>query len=47
MADLKNAILQGAELQGANLSDVTNLTQKQIDSAIIDDATVLPKGIRR
>ena len=47
MADMKNTILQGAELQGANLSDVTNLTQIQIDSAIIDDATILPKGIHR
>ena len=47
MADLKNAILQGTELQGANLSGVTNLTQKQVDAAIIDEATVLPDGIRR
>ncbi len=47
MADLKDANLQGAELQGANLADVTNLTQTQVDSAIIDDATILPSGIRR
>jgi uncharacterized protein YjbI with pentapeptide repeats len=47
MADLKDANLQGTELQGANLSDVTNLTQKQVDSAITDDATVLPTGLRR
>src|SRR5678816_520727 len=47
MADMKDANLQGADLQGANLSYVTNLTQKQIDSAITNDSTVLPAGLRR
>ena len=47
MADMKDTNLQGAELQGANLSDATNLTKTQIDSAITDDATVLPSGLRR
>jgi len=47
MADMKDAILQGTDLQGANLSDVTNLTQKQVDSAITNDSTVLPAGLRR
>ena len=46
MADMKDAILQGTDLQGANQSDVTNLTQKQVDSAIINDSTVLPAGLR-
>ena len=39
MADMKDTILQGTDLQGANLSDVTNLTQKQVDSAITSDST--------
>ena len=47
MADMKDANLQGTDLQGANLSDVTNLTQKQVDTAITDEATVLPTGLRR
>jgi uncharacterized protein YjbI with pentapeptide repeats len=47
MADVKDANLQGTQLQGANLAEVTNLTQLQIDSAIVDAATILPPGIRR
>jgi uncharacterized protein YjbI with pentapeptide repeats len=46
MADLKDANLQGADLQGANLTAVTNLTQKQVDSAITNSSTVLPAGLR-
>ena len=46
MADMKNTQLEGAELQGANLCDVTNLTREQVASAIIDDTTVLPPGLR-
>jgi uncharacterized protein YjbI with pentapeptide repeats len=47
MADMKDANLQGAELQGANLTDVTNLTQKQVDSAITDETTILPARLGR
>jgi uncharacterized protein YjbI with pentapeptide repeats len=47
MADLKDTDLQGADLQGANFTDATNLTQKQIDSAITNSTTVLPAGLRR
>jgi len=47
MADLKDANIQGTELQGANLGEATNLTQKQIDTAITDDKTVLPVGLKR
>ena len=47
MADMKDTNLSEAELHGANLSDVTNLTQKQIDSAITDPTTVLPAGLQR
>ena len=39
--------LQGCKLQGCDLTDAKNLTQKQIDSANIDEATKLPEGIRR
>ena len=46
MADMKDANLQGAELRGANLAEVTNLTQKQVDSAITDGSTILPAGLR-
>jgi uncharacterized protein YjbI with pentapeptide repeats len=46
-ADLEGAVLQGADLHGAELNGAIlkgaiNLTQKQIDSAIIDENTVLP-----
>ena len=47
MADMKDTLLSGANLEGANLSEVTNLTQEQIDSARIDDRTILPAGLRR
>jgi uncharacterized protein YjbI with pentapeptide repeats len=47
MADMKDTNLVGALLQGANLSDVTNLTAGQIASAITDDTTILPAGLRR
>ena len=46
MADMKDANIQGADLQGADLTGVTNLTQKQIDSAITNSTTVLPAGLR-
>jgi len=44
---MKDTILQGADLQGANLQDVTSLTQTQVNSAITDDKTVLPAGLKR
>ena len=47
MADMKDANLIETNLQGANLTDVTNLTQKQIDSAITNETTVLPAGLHR
>jgi uncharacterized protein YjbI with pentapeptide repeats len=47
MADLKDTNFQGADLQGANFTEATNLTQKQIDSAITSPTTVLPAGLRR
>jgi uncharacterized protein YjbI with pentapeptide repeats len=47
MADMKDTVLQGTDLQGANLSDVTNLTQNQINSAITNEKTVLPAGLKR
>ena len=47
MADMKDANLQGADLHGACLLDVTNLTQRQVDSANVDDNTVLPAGLKR
>jgi uncharacterized protein YjbI with pentapeptide repeats len=47
MADMKDTLLAGAHLEGANLADVTNLTQQQIDSAVTDERTVLPAGLHR
>jgi len=47
MADMKDTVLQGTDLQGANLADVTNLTQNQINSAITNEKTVLPSGLKR
>jgi uncharacterized protein YjbI with pentapeptide repeats len=39
---LEGADLEGAKLGGTNLNGAENLTQKQIDSAITDENTVLP-----
>src|SRR5258708_37506886 len=41
-ANLKNAILNGTILRGADLTDAKNLTQAQLETAIIDDRTRLP-----
>jgi uncharacterized protein YjbI with pentapeptide repeats len=41
-ANLRNAILKGTILRGADLTDVRNLTQAQLEAAIIDDRTRLP-----
>ena len=53
-ADVHGASLAGAFLQGADLSEVIGLTEVQIKSALIDEATTLPwdahrsdKGARR
>ena len=44
--NFKECDLQGCKLQGCDLTDAKNLTQAQIDSANIDEATKLPKEIR-
>ena len=41
-ANMKDAILEGTKLQGAILTDVVNLTWKQLEQAEIDESTVLP-----
>ena len=46
-ARLENANLEGASLVKANLSGVIGLTQEQIDSAIIDETTILPDYLRK
>lgn len=45
-ADLSGSILKGANLRGANLSKVKNLTREQVESAIIDDSTILPDYLK-
>ena len=40
--DLEHAILDGADLKGAGLSSVLNLTAQQITSAVLDRETKLP-----
>ena len=44
-ADFEGAILEGTILKGADLTDARNLTKQQVQSAIIDDKTVLPDGL--
>jgi uncharacterized protein YjbI with pentapeptide repeats len=46
MSDLKDTIIVGTDLRGANLTEVTNLTRQQIESAITDDTTVLPEHLK-
>lgn len=46
-AYLERADLWGADLEGADLRNAKCLTQAQIDDAIIDERTKLPKGIMR
>jgi uncharacterized protein YjbI with pentapeptide repeats len=43
-ADLWGADLRGADLRGADLRGTTNLTQAQVDSAVVDERTQLPPG---
>ena len=45
--DFEGAQLAGAKLHGADLRGRRNLTQKQIDSAVIDGNTKLPDYMRR
>jgi uncharacterized protein YjbI with pentapeptide repeats len=45
-ADFRGAILNGTILKGADLTDARNLTLQQIQSAVIDDKTRLPSGLR-
>jgi uncharacterized protein YjbI with pentapeptide repeats len=45
-ADFEGTILSGTILNGADLTGARNLTKQQIESAIIDDATLLPPGLR-
>ena len=44
--DLAGAVFAGANLAGAILED-TNLAQAQLDSALVDDATMLPDRLDR
>lgn len=41
------ADFDGADLRGANLLGIVGLVQKQLDSAIGDDKTRIPLGLRR
>jgi uncharacterized protein YjbI with pentapeptide repeats len=43
--DVEGARFDYAKLCGTDLTSVTNLTQKQIDSAIVDSDTKLPAGL--
>ena len=45
MADMTDAILDGADLRGANLGDVTGLTAAQLSRAIVDVDTQLPTAL--
>ncbi len=40
--NLRNAILQGANLKEADLSGALNLTEEQLTAAIVDERTLLP-----
>lgn len=44
-ADFEGAILEGTILRGADLRDARNLTKQQIESAVIDNKTLLPAGL--
>ena len=46
-ANLMHTVLDGADLRGANLVVVWNLTQEQVDSAISDETTELPDYLSR
>lgn len=42
-AKLQSAVLEGADLSGATLQDAENVTQEQLDSAFMNEDTVLPE----
>ncbi|MGP0059382.1 MAG: pentapeptide repeat-containing protein [Beijerinckiaceae bacterium] len=44
--NFKDAVLEGTNLVGADLSDARNLTREQLARAIIDDTTILPAALR-
>ena len=44
-ANLREADLQGANLQGTSIFGAKNITNEMIAAAIIDEKTLLPKGI--
>jgi hypothetical protein len=46
-ADLLGADLRGADLRGADVSSALFLTQPQVNTALGDDATVLPPALPR
>lgn len=46
-AILKETSLEGTDLRGADLTDATGLTKKQIETALIDEKTRLPKELER
>ncbi len=46
-ANLKNTRLKGTVLKGADLTDVLNLTEEQIEQAIVDEHTILPDYLMR
>lgn len=43
----EDAKLSGTRLYGANLQGAMKLTQEQLDTACVDEKTMLPKGLRR
>ncbi|MFQ5816055.1 MAG: pentapeptide repeat-containing protein, partial [Candidatus Hydrothermarchaeaceae archaeon] len=45
-ANLNKANLSNAHLEGANLMNATGLTKEQIESAIIDEHTILPDYLK-
>jgi hypothetical protein len=44
---LHGANFDGANLKGEDLSGAMGLTQEQIDSAIIDEHTILPDHLKK
>ena len=46
-ANFKDANLTGTILRGADLREARNLTWEQLESAIIDEATLLPDYLQR
>ena len=44
-ANFKDAVLDGTILKGADLTDAKNLTRRQLESAIVDESTILPGNV--